>query len=339
MCSLRHHTRGASPPRHKKHFSRCTIEEQPFIILILKPTGLSYANNHSQPPPRSALQSPHQPSELDSAVEEYFANGITLSTRTAYTSALKRYISFCNQYKIEQPFPLSEISLCRFAAFFGQEHLKHRTYLSRLRFAQIHQGMGNPFTRDMPRLEYVLTGIKRAESRTSAKPRPRLPVTLNILSKLKEAWPPTKPDHRMLWAAACTGFFGFLRAGEFTVPSRQAYDPEVHLNLTDLAIDCHDNPTLIRLRIKQSKTYPFRQGVEVFLGATKIDKCPVQAILSYLEVRSSTPGALFMFSSGHPLTRSALVSHLQSALQQAGFNHKEYNGHSFRIGAEVWRIH
>ena len=111
MCSLRHHTRGASPPRHKKHFSRCTIEEQPFIILILKPTGLSYANNHSQPPPRSALQSPHQPSELDSAVEEYFANGITLSTRTAYTSALKRYISFCNQYKIEQPFPLSECGL------------------------------------------------------------------------------------------------------------------------------------------------------------------------------------------------------------------------------------
>ena len=28
---------------------------------------------------------PHQPSELDSAVEEYFANGIALSTRAAYT--------------------------------------------------------------------------------------------------------------------------------------------------------------------------------------------------------------------------------------------------------------
>ena len=168
----------------------------------------------------------------------------------------------------------------------------------------------------MPRLEYVLTGIKRAESRTGAKPKPRLPVTLNI-----------------------------LRAGEFTVPSRQAYDPEVHLNLTDLAIDCHDIPTLIRLRIEQSKTDPFRQGVEVFLGATKRDICPVQAILSYLEVRSSTPGALFMFSSGHPLTRSALVSHLhQPFSRQVSITKSTMATVSelvlqLQLLKEVWRIH
>lgn len=133
----------------------------------------------------------------------------------------------------------------------------------------------------------------------------------------------------MLWAAASTGFFGFLRAGEFTVPSGQAYDPEVHLNLADLAIDSHKNPSLIRLLIKQSKTDPFRQGVEVFLGASKGDVCPVQALLNYLNVRPSTP---VVFSSGPPLTRSALVSKLQAALQQAGVNHKDYNGHS-KIGA------
>ena len=34
-----------------------------------------------------------------------------------------------------------------------------------------------------------------------------------------------------------------------------------------------------------------------------------------------------------PLTRVVLVAKVQEALQQAGLNHKDYNGHSFRIGA------
>ena len=137
----------------------------------------------------------------------------------------------------------------------------------------------------------------------------------------------------MLWAAACTGFFGFLRAGEFTVPSASAYDKDIHLNLDDLATNCHYSPSLFRLRIKQSKTDPFRQGVDVYLGPTGTTICPVQAMRAYLQVRGPSPGALFRFESGSPLTRVALVEHLHRALQQSGFEATSYNGHSFRIGA------
>lgn len=103
--------------------------------------------------------------------------------------------------------------------------------------------------------------------------------------------------------------------------------------MADLAIDSHENPSIIRLVIKQSKTDPFRQGVEIFLGSSKGDICPVRALLDYLNVRLPTPGTLFMFESGAPLTRPTLVSKLQQALQQAGLHHSEYNGHSFRIRA------
>jgi hypothetical protein len=83
--------------------------------------------------------------------------------------------------------------------------------------------------------------------------KPRLPITIEVLQNLKQVWltPPVTFDDKMLWAAACTGFFGFLRAGEFTVPSSQAYDPDVHLSLGDLAIDSREAPSLIRLTIKQ----------------------------------------------------------------------------------------
>ena len=65
----------------------------------------------------------------------------------------------------------------------------------------------------------------------------------------------------MLWAAVCTGLFGFLRAGEFTVPSQSQYDPEVHLNLADISVGSHSAPTMFSVEVKQSKTDPFRLGV------------------------------------------------------------------------------
>ena len=113
----------------------------------------------------------------------------------------------------------------------------------------------------------------------------------------------------------------------------EAYDPEVHLNLGDLSLDCHTHPTLVRLKIKQSKTDPFRQGVGVFLGRTDMPLCPVQALVQYLEVRSPAPGPLFNLSTGSPLSRSLLVANLHTALRQAGLDESRYNGHSFRIGA------
>ena len=179
----------------------------------------------------------------------------------------------------------------------------------------------------------------RDQAPTSARKgpvtKPRLPITIEVLRNLKQVWltPPVTFDDKMLWAAACTGFFGFLRAGELTVPSSQAYDPDVHLSLGDLAIDSHDSPSLIRLTIKQSKTDPFRQGVDIYIGSTNGPVCPVKALIEYLWVRPSTQGALFLFESGAPLTRASLVARLQQALQRAGLNPSDFNGHSFRIGA------
>ena len=117
------------------------------------------------------------------------------------------------------------------------------------------------------------------------------------------------------------------------MPSSQAYDPDAHLSLGDFAIDSHEAPSLIHLTIKQSKTDPFRQGMDIFIGSSKGPVCPVQALMDYLGVRWSTQGALFLFESGVPLTRASLVAKLQQALQQAGLNPSDFTGISFRIGA------
>ncbi len=145
--------------------------------------------------------------------------------------------------------------------------------------------------------------------------------------------PPPSGSRHALGSSLYVFFFGFLRSGEFTVPTTQSYDHEAHLSLGDIAIDSHTAPSMVHIRIKQSKTDPIRQGVDTFLGATNSALCPVQALIGYLALRSPAPGPLFVFSAGSPLTRSALVTHLQSALRQAAVDPSPYTGHSFRIGA------
>ena len=223
-------------------------------------------------------------------------------------------------------------------SYLAKEKLKHSTiksYLSAVRFLHISEGLDDPFQPSLNRLQYVLQGIKRCESRERSKERERLPITPNILRKVKSVWDPSAsdPDIIMLWAACCLGFFGFLRAGEMTVPSDTSYDPSVHLNRSDIAVDNPEAPTVIRVTIKQSKTDHFCKGVNLFLGKTSTDLCPVEVMLNYLMRRGPKAGPLFWFADHHYLTRQRLVGAVRDALRRAGVDQSKYNGHSFRIGA------
>ena len=111
-----------------------------------------------------------------------------------------------------------------------------------------------------------------------------------------------------------------------TVPDAGAYDKSVHLSFDDIAIDETSSPSFVRVRIKQSKTDPFCRGVNLFLGRTHTDLCPVAAHLSDLVVRGAGPGPLFKFADGRPLTRSRFVAQVRDALGAAGINEGSYCG-------------
>ena len=90
---------------------------------------------------------------------------------------------------------------------------------------------------------------------------------------------------------------------------------------------------MVSLRIKASKTDPFRAGVTLHLGRTVRDLCPVAALFSYIEVRGLQPGPLFVWQNGQQLTRQVLVNRIREALSSVGVDPAPYSGHSFRIGA------
>ena len=129
------------------------------------------------------------------------------------------------------------------------------------------------------------------------------------------------------------GFFGFMRAGEFTITHTNGFDPASSLCVGDIAVDSHHNPSSIQVSLKQSKTDPFRKGVSIYLGRTQSDLCQVTAVLAYVAICPSVGGPLFVFKDGGYLTREKLVSHLRRALGSAGIGTQGCSGHSFRIGA------
>ena len=53
---------------------------------------------------------------------------------------------------------------------------------------------------------------------------------------------------------------------------------------------------------------------------------------NFLAMRGPSPGQLFYFADGRPLTRQLLSSTIQSLLRSAGYS-GNYSGHSFWIGA------
>ena len=179
-------------------------------------------------------------------------------------------------------------------------------------------------------LQQTLKGVKCIQSRGNQPTRTRLPITTDILNTMRAIWAkkPSNYDNIMLCRAASSiCFFGFFRLGKISVPTRDRFDTECHLTVQDISVDDPSNPKAVCINLKQSKTDPFRKGVQVYIGATDNQLCPVAALMAYLAVRDrdlSSP--LFKFRNNEPLTRDRFVREVRKALREAGLDQTKYAG-------------
>lgn len=98
----------------------------------------------------------------------------------------------------------------------------------------------------------------------------------------------------------------------------------------EVQIDPRENPTVVKVLIKASKTDPFRKGVSICLGCTNNYLCMVAVIKAYLASHVLDPGPIFCFRKGSYLTRDALVRSEREVLSGAALDAQNYSGHSFR---------
>ena len=125
-------------------------------------------------------------------------------------------------------------------------------------------------------------------------------------------------------------FFLSLRCGEFTIENGQEFHPSFNLYVCDMTIlaDC------LHLRLKVSKTDPFRQGVIIKLFPTNNIICPFKVCTMYMRHRmQSNTGPLFIDVNNVALSRINCLNMLKHALTWVGYDFSLYSGHSFQIGA------
>ena len=234
--------------------------------------------------------------------------------------------------------PITQEKATLFAAYLGAEGLAAATvesYLAALRHYRLLLEPASPCPSfHTPYMKLLLRGIQRVRACEGPKTI-RLPITTTLMHRIKESLRAAPKDYWNLltWDACCTGFFGFLRCGEFLLPDGAQFDPSIHLSLADLAFAGSSDQGVIRLQIKASKTDQGRVGTTIVLASTGKDICPVLALLDYLGSRGSTPGPLFAHPDLQPLRRHTFVEKVQQALTAAGVEGSQFNGHSFRIGA------
>ena len=110
-------------------------------------------------------------------------------------------------------------------------------------------------------------------------------------------------------AACCTAFFGFLRIGEIIVDGRAAHSRDTShcVAVSDLAVDDRRSPSVLKIHLRHLKTDQHGRGVDVYLGCTGDELCPVSAVLAFLAMRGGAPGPLFMWSDGRFLTKATNV--------------------------------
>ena len=317
--------------------SRCTVQEPDVSIPFSLPTGTPRTNEDTnrRAGRLGAVKARLDFPQLVQTVGELFQEGLAPATRKAYESGKRRYRQFCNSLGVH-PTPAMEQLLQLFVASLMKGGLAHSTiknYLAAVRHLHLEEGLADPKMADMARLQLVVRGAKKQQTKKGSQGRLRLPIMVEIM-ELKHAWERAGcPEGQMLWAAASLCFFGFQRSGKMTVPEGAQYDESTHLSFRDLAVNSRENPRSLKVRLKTSKTDPFRRGVDLYVGRTGNKLCPVGAMPAYLGNRGKTGGPLFCLQEGKPLTRPRFVQETQKALRSRGISADGYTGHSFRSGA------
>ena len=250
-------------------------------------------------------------------------------TRAQYTAQYKTYREFARFYNL-QAFPLSEHTLMLFATYLSNKGASHKgvkRYMAALNFFAHILGYHNVFA-SAPGLARLVRGIKRFQGNTATRPK-RTPITPLLLRQMGRSLfrsPMLYADKVMIWAAMMTAFFGFLRISEYTSKLVRSFDPSTTLCVGDVSV-AH---TTAAIKLKSSKTDPFRQGVTVRLAANGSSLCPIKALKLYQQYAPARSGPFFQFADGRYLTRRGLMGVLTLIKPHDVDN---VSTHSFRIGA------
>lgn len=160
-------------------------------------------------------------------------------TTTGYGSGLCKFHIFCDIFSIPETDRLLALykllhSFCLWAVagdvpFEPVSVQVAGKYLAAIRAWHLAQGWPPPLSEDhRDQITWSLRGIANIQQhRCTRLPCP--PITLHILSTLKDTLNLDNPFEACIWAIAALAFWGLMRFGEATVATRNMFNKQQHL--------------------------------------------------------------------------------------------------------------
>ncbi|XP_070550288.1 uncharacterized protein [Ptychodera flava] len=255
-----------STPIPPSHLNLPYVDQSTLTALANPDDEIQAACTNGRPRPIQRSKSPPTRNsavlQLESHAKAFIHNSIAGSTRKTYQVGQSNYIAFCHTHGLT-PTPVTLQSATLFITDLARNGLKFttiRVYLAAI--IRLHTEMG--FEDDVSnhiQLQRTMQGIHRS---LGDQKRTRLPITIDILVRLKEALRAHASlcdyDKLMLWSAFTMAFFGFLRVSEFTAPGSHDFDKTW---LTRHALTIHLRDLLSRAGIDNAHhfaTHSFRSG-------------------------------------------------------------------------------
>lgn len=284
----------------------------------------------------------------------YIYNSIAASTRQTYSAGFNSYKLFALAFGIvnskvatQQLLPPSISSITLWITWLaGIRALSFKTiktYLAGLTATVVQAGFADP-VKDNIIIYQLLRGIKRTIGIQSKQIR--LPITATIIRTISSRIVRQEQSYedKLLFAAASTGTFGLLRAGEFVQTDNNQTElltlAQLSLfNSLHTPINIHTalgielaTANYYVIHLIQSKSDPFRFGADIVIG----NKIAVQAMIDYLVLhpkRLIPTATLFINYNGSNLTRTQLMTNIRHHLIECNVKDAQlYHGHSFRKG-------
>ncbi|KAG2345618.1 hypothetical protein BDR05DRAFT_974959 [Suillus weaverae] len=170
----------------------------------------------------------------------------------------------------------------------------------------------------------------------STKRSKREPYTINMIVAIHEQLNLSHPLDAAVFACLTTSFFATARAGKFTIPCLDAFNPAIHMKPSNVS-DTHDRQNLHMKTFFLPRMKSAPEGEEVSWAKQTGPADPEEAFANHLCINEPPlDNALFAYrhnNSYRPLTKAKFLQCLTSTMKAAG--RQPVSGHGIRIGSTL----
>jgi len=251
-------------------------------------------------------------------VQHWAEKTLALNTRIAYSRDWTDFTNWCTEH-VRTSLPATPAVAALYIADFLGRGRKVTTAARRATsIAYYHRQAGLESPADTT-VWSVITGARRERCERPVQKRPITVSDLHVMVAHLAGSPAFRTRNR---AILLFGFASALRRASIA-----------SLDLADL--EFQDRGVLVMVRHEKNDRIGRGRTLAVPFGSTEL--CPVRALEEWLELRGRQPGPLFTGIDRGKVTTNRLHPSrvgivVQEAAESAGYDRREYGGHSMRAG-------